>query len=73
MSVLMKAILAKCDDCCCGDKKEVKECEISRCSLHEYRLGKNPNRKKRECIMSEEQLADQKERMATARASRKKP
>lgn len=24
----IKAIRAKCIDCCCGDKKEVRECSI---------------------------------------------
>ena len=25
----IKAIRAKCIDCCCGDKKEVRECSIT--------------------------------------------
>lgn len=41
----MKAIRAKCLDCCCGVKKEVKECAIDYCPLWVYRFGKNPSRK----------------------------
>lgn len=67
MSVLMKAIVEKCMDCCCGDKKEVKECEIAKCSLHQFRLGKNPTRKKREVTLTDEQRLELKDRMAKAR------
>jgi hypothetical protein len=38
----VKAIRAKCLDCCCGQMKEVKECRILRCSLYPYRMGKRP-------------------------------
>lgn len=38
----IKAIRAKCLDCMCGDKGEVKLCEITDCTLHPYRLGKRP-------------------------------
>lgn len=38
----IKAIRAKCIDCCCGDKKEVRECSITECSIWPYRLGKRP-------------------------------
>lgn len=38
----LKAIRAKCLDCCCGDKKEVKECTLEKCTLHPYRMGKRP-------------------------------
>lgn len=41
----VKAIRKKCLDCCCGSSIEVKECVLTDCSLHPYRLGKNPNRK----------------------------
>ena len=40
----VKAIRAKCIDCCGGSSFEVKECPIKDCSLYPYRLGKNPNR-----------------------------
>jgi hypothetical protein len=40
----MKAIRAKCLDCMCGQANEVKLCPITDCSLHPFRLGKNPNK-----------------------------
>ena len=39
---LLKVIRAKCIDCCCGDRVEVKLCAITDCDLHPYRMGKNP-------------------------------
>lgn len=38
----IKAIRAKCIDCCCGDKKEVRECSITDCPIWLYRMGKRP-------------------------------
>lgn len=38
----MKAIRAKCLDCCCGDTKEVDLCTAEDCPLWDYRLGKTP-------------------------------
>lgn len=32
-----QAILAKCYDCCCYDRKEVKLCEIKYCPLWQYK------------------------------------
>ena len=40
----IKAIRAKCLDCCCGNPNEVRLCPISTCSLYPYRFGKNPDR-----------------------------
>lgn len=39
----MKAIRAKCLDCCCGQYKEVELCPCSDCPLYPFRFGKNPN------------------------------
>ncbi len=39
----MKAIRAKCLDCCCGSAHEVKLCTCQDCTLYPYRFGKNPN------------------------------
>jgi len=39
---LLKVIRAKCLDCCCGDRVEVKHCAVIHCDLHPYRMGKNP-------------------------------
>lgn len=41
----LKAIRAKCLDCCCGQMAEVKLCPCEDCALHPYRMGHNPNRK----------------------------
>ena len=38
----MKAIRAKCLDCCCGQFKEVKLCTCKNCSLYPYRMGRRP-------------------------------
>lgn len=38
----IKAIRAKCLDCCSGQQKEVRECTIVSCPLHEYRMGHRP-------------------------------
>lgn len=54
----LKAIRAKCLDCCCNDKGEVKLCPCAECALHPFRFGKNPFRVKREYT------AEQKEMMA---------
>ena len=41
----MKAIRAKCIDCCGGQLIEVRRCELSSCDLWPYRMGRNPARK----------------------------
>ena len=38
----VKAIRAKCLDCCCGHPSEVRNCTTVNCSLHPYRMGKRP-------------------------------
>ena len=53
----IKAIKAKCLDCCCGNRNEVKECVITDCSLYPYRLGKNP-------YIKREYTAEQRQAMA---------
>lgn len=42
----LKAIRAKCLDCCCDQTTEVKLCSASTCPLHPFRFGKNPFRKR---------------------------
>lgn len=44
----VKAIRAKCLDCCCGSAAEIKQCPSEKCSLYPFRLGKNPYRTHRE-------------------------
>lgn len=38
----MKAIRAKCLDCCAGSNREVRLCNIPQCPLFPYRFGKRP-------------------------------
>lgn len=38
----MKAIRAKCLDCCAGSAKEIRVCPINKCPLFFYRFGKRP-------------------------------
>lgn len=38
----MKAIRAKCLDCCNGQIKEIRECPVKKCALHRYRSGHRP-------------------------------
>lgn len=64
----VKAIKAKCIDCCCGSFAEVKLCENADCALHPFRLGKNPYRVKRE--MTEEQKQHHAEILAKARSTK---
>ena len=39
----IKAMRAKCIDCCCGSYKEIKECTVIDCDLYPYRMGTRPN------------------------------
>jgi hypothetical protein len=39
----LKAIRAKCLDCCCWQPKEVRECTVLDCALYPYRLGRRPD------------------------------
>ena len=40
-----RAIRAKCMDCCCGNRAEVRRCDLRTCLLWIYRMG---NEKKAE-------------------------
>ena len=42
----VKAIRAKCLDCCCWQVKEVRLCTMTDCPLYPFRMGKNPNRRR---------------------------
>ena len=55
----IKAMRAKCIDCCAGQKNEVKLCPATDCSLYPYRMGHNPNR----------QLSDEQRKAAAERAA----
>lgn len=66
----IKAIRAKCMECSCGQREEVKLCPIEDCALYPFRFGKNPFNKKTK-TMSDEQKAAAAERMKKARESKK--
>lgn len=66
----LKAIRAKCLDCCFGKANEVKLCEAVNCPLHPFRFGKNPYRQKRE--ISQERKEKLLEGLRKARESSKK-
>ena len=65
----VKAIRAKCLDCCCGQLREVELCPSTQCALHPFRFGKNPFRTKRE--MTEDQRAAAADRLRRAREKQK--
>ena len=41
----IRAIRAKCLDCCANQAQEVRLCPCYDCPLYPYRMGHNPNRK----------------------------
>lgn len=51
----LKAIRAKCLDCCCGQPQEVRKCMAIDCDLWPFRMGTNPFREKQQ--LSPERLA----------------
>ena len=61
----LKAIREKCLNCCCYQQTEVKECPMTSCALHPFRMGKNPFRKKTE--MTEERKQAMAQRLAENR------
>lgn len=63
----VKAIRAKCLDCCAGEKTEVKLCPSADCPLYPFRFGKNPYRAAR--TMSDEQKAAAAARLANFRCN----
>lgn len=65
----VKAIRAKCLDCCCDQPGEVEHCPSKDCPLHPFRMGKNPYRTKRE--LSEEQRQKMSAVLAAAREKQK--
>lgn len=56
----LRAVRLKCLDCSSYQLNEVKECNITNCPLHPFRLGKNPFRKRE---LTEEQKEAMAERM----------
>ena len=64
----MKAIREKCLDCSGGSSNEVKLCTVTGCALYPFRLGKNPNIKKRE--YTEEERAELASRFGNVQKNR---
>lgn len=52
----VKAIRAKCLDCCAGEKAEVKLCPSADCPLYPFRFGKNPFRTPRKLTNEQKAL-----------------
>ena len=61
----LKALRARCLDCCCGNAAEVRKCTAVACPSWPFRLGVNPFREKR--VLSLEQKQAAAERLARAR------
>lgn len=38
----IQSIRAKCLDCCCHNNKDVRLCDLKKCPLWPYRMGKRP-------------------------------
>jgi hypothetical protein len=60
----LKAIRARCLDCCCDSPTEVRKCSAVDCPSWPFRMGMNPFRAKR-------QFSDQQKREMAQRLSRK--
>jgi hypothetical protein len=57
----LKALRARCLDCCCGQPSEVRKCVSVNCPSWPFRMGANPFRAKRE--LSAEQKRVMAERL----------
>lgn len=59
----MRAIRAKCIDCCAGVVKEVRNCPCKDCELFPFRMGRNPFMGKihQETVAANSALADEEE------------
>lgn len=62
----IKAIRAKCLDCCGGSAREVRACELCRCPLYPYRMGKHPTRQGRK--WTPEEYSSRTKQLALARS-----
>ena len=55
----IKAIRAKCLDCCAGSPHEVRLCPCEDCPIYPYRMGRRPKKDASECeddeILTEEE------------------
>jgi hypothetical protein len=65
---VLKAIRARCIDCCSNQIAEVRKCVAVACPSWPYRMGTNPWRDKKE--MNEEHKEKLKDALAKARAAK---
>lgn len=68
----VKAIKAKCMECCCYQREEVKQCPVEACALWSFRLGKNPYRAKSTREFTPEQKQKNAERLKAWRERNKR-
>lgn len=71
----IKAIRAKCMDCCCYQRNEVAACPCTNCPLWPYRFGKRPvieGQEKKKKNLTDEQRAKLSEKMKKMQEARKK-
>ena len=64
----VKAIRAKCIDCCGGEKNEVKLCPCEDCPIYPFRFGKNPFHTRK--AMTDEEREEVGRRLNAARAAK---
>jgi hypothetical protein len=57
----LRALRARCLDCCCGSTSEVRKCVAVGCPSWPFRMGVNPFRKKR--VLTDAQKAAMAERL----------
>ena len=67
----LKALRARCIDCCAGSRHEVRLCTAVTCPAWPFRMGANPYRTKRE--LSEEERSELCRRLAASRDRRPVP
>jgi hypothetical protein len=60
----LRAIRAKCIDCCCGNAAEVRKCVATDCALWPFRLSANPFRKRG--VLSEDERLSRVARLGRA-------
>ena len=63
----LKALRARCLDCCCGVASEVRKCVSVECPSWPFRMGVNPFRQKR--VLSAEQKQAMADRLVKARTA----
>jgi hypothetical protein len=67
----LKALCARCLDCCCRQASEVRKCTAVTCPSWPFRMGANPFRQK--AVLTDAQKQARAERLAKASATRKTP